>query len=69
MITDQNCLNSSLLSGYRRWGKIISTYITGYMKYINPVTGCIHPDIFALSTETGHELQKPQCSEHAEENK
>lgn len=43
----------TLVQEYRKWGKIISTYITGYMKYINPVTGCIHPDIFALSTETG----------------
>lgn len=38
---------------YRKWGKIKSTYIDGYLKYINPVTSCIHPDMFALSTDTG----------------
>ncbi len=43
----------TLVQEYRKWGKIKSTYIDGYMKYINPVTGCIHPDLFALSTDTG----------------
>lgn len=43
----------TLVQEYRKWGKILSTYITGYMKYINPVTGCIHPDLFSLSTDTG----------------
>ena len=38
---------------YRKWGKIKSTYIDGYLKYINSETGRIHPDFFALSTETG----------------
>ena len=33
---------------YRKWGKIKSTYIDGYLKYLNPVTGCIHPELFAL---------------------
>ena len=33
--------------------KIKSTYIDGYLKYLNPVTGCIHPELFALSTDTG----------------
>jgi hypothetical protein len=31
----------------------MSTYITGYMKHINPATGRIHPSFYALSTETG----------------
>ena len=43
----------TLVQEYRKWGKIKSTYIDGYMKYINPVTGRIHPDMFALSTDTG----------------
>ncbi len=43
----------TLVQEYRKWGKIKSTYIDGYMKYINSVTGCIHPDLFALSTDTG----------------
>ena len=47
---------------YRKYGKIVSTYIDGYLKYINPVTGCIHPDFFTLSTETGRfNCQKPNC--------
>lgn len=43
----------ALVQEYRKWGKILSTYIDGYSKYVNPVTGCIHPDMFALSTDTG----------------
>lgn len=43
----------TLVQEYRKWGKIKSTYIDGYLKYLNPVTGCIHPDLFALSTDTG----------------
>ena len=43
----------SLVQEYRKWGKIKSTYIDGYMKHLNTVTGCIHPDMFALSTDTG----------------
>jgi DNA polymerase-1 len=42
-----------LVQEYRRWNKITSTYITGYSKYINPVTGKIHPDFYSLSTDTG----------------
>lgn len=43
----------TLVQEYRKWGKILSTYILGYMKYVNPATGCIHPDLFSLSTDTG----------------
>ena len=43
----------TLVQEYRKWGKIKSTYIDGYLKHLNPVTGCIHPDLFALSTDTG----------------
>ena len=42
-----------LVQEYRKWNKITSTYITGYLKYVNPVTGCIHPNFYALSTDTG----------------
>lgn len=42
-----------LVQEYRRWGKIKSTYIDGYLKHVNTATGRIHPDMFALSTETG----------------
>lgn len=52
----------TLVQEYRKWGKIKSTYIDGYRKYINPVTGCIHPDIFALSTDTGRmNCQRPNA--------
>lgn len=43
----------TLVQEYRKWGKIKSTYIDGYLKYLNPMTGCIHPELFALSTDTG----------------
>ncbi|MCD8014614.1 MAG: bifunctional 3'-5' exonuclease/DNA polymerase [Lachnospiraceae bacterium] len=43
----------TLVQEYRGWNKAKSTSIDGYLKYINPVTGCIHPDMFGLSTDTG----------------
>lgn len=43
----------ALVQEYRKWGKIKSTYIDGYVKYINPATERIHPKMLALSTETG----------------
>lgn len=43
----------TLVQEYRKWGKIKSTYIDGYAKHINTATGRIHPDLFALSTDTG----------------
>ena len=43
----------TLVQEYRKWGKIKSTYIDGYLKYRNTATSRIHPDFFALSTETG----------------
>jgi len=52
----------SLVQEYRKWGKLKSTYIDGYMKYINTETGRLHPDIFALSTDTGRmNCQHPNC--------
>ena len=51
-----------LVQEYRRWGKILSTYIVGYLKHLNPVTGCIHPELFALSTDTGRmNCRNPNC--------
>ena len=43
----------TLVQEYRKWGKLKSTYIEGYMRFVNPVTSRIHPDLFALSTDTG----------------
>ncbi len=52
----------TLVQEYRKWGKIKSTYIDGYMEFINPVTGRIHPDLFALSTDTGRmNCRNPNC--------
>ena len=38
---------------YRKWGKLKSTYIDGYLQHINTATGRIHPDLMQLGTETG----------------
>ncbi len=47
---------------YRRWAKIKSTYIDGYLKYINSATGRIHPDLLPLATETGRFASRsPNC--------
>ncbi len=52
----------SLVQEYRKCGKILSTYIVGYSKYINTVTHRIHPDMLALSTDTGRfNCSKPNC--------
>lgn len=42
-----------LVQEYRKWSKLKTTYIDGYLKYINPATGRIHPDLLPLATETG----------------
>jgi DNA polymerase-1 len=42
-----------LVQEYRKWGKLKSTYIDGYLKHINSATGRIHCDFFPLGTETG----------------
>ena len=52
----------ALVQEYRKWNKIASTYISGYEKYVNPVTGRIHPNFFALSTDTGRfSCNSPNC--------
>ena len=43
----------TLVQEYRKWGKIESTYLDGYMNHINSTTGRIHPDILSLDTDTG----------------
>lgn len=51
-----------LVQEYRKLGKIKSTYIDGYSKYINSVTQRVHPDLFALSTDTGRfSCTRPNC--------
>lgn len=42
-----------LIQGYRKWGKLKSTYIDGYLKHISSVTGRIHSDMLPLGTLTG----------------
>lgn len=52
----------TLVQEYRKWGKIKSTYIDGYLKYRNAVTGKIHPNMQALSTDTGRfNCNQPNC--------
>lgn len=42
-----------LIQEYRKWGKLKSTYIDGYLNHINSATKRIHPDLMPLGTETG----------------
>lgn len=42
-----------LVQDYRKWGKLKSTYIDGYLIHVNTATGRIHPDLMPLGTETG----------------
>ena len=47
---------------YRHYAKMKSTYIDGYLKYINSATGRLHPDMLPLATETGRFASKnPNC--------
>lgn len=41
-----------LLQEYRKWGKLLSTYIEGYSECINSVTGRIHADLIPIITDT-----------------
>ncbi len=38
---------------FRKWAKIKSTYIDGYLKWVNSATGRIHPDLMPMGTDTG----------------
>lgn len=52
----------TLVQEYRKWGKIKSTYIDGYLKHIDSATGRIHPNFYALSTDTGRfSCNQPNC--------
>ena len=52
----------TLVQEYRKWGKIKSTYIDGYLKHLNAVTGNIHPNMYAHSTDTGRfNCNQPNC--------
>ena len=42
-----------LVQAYRKWSKLKTTYIDGYLRFVNPATGRIHPDLMPLATETG----------------
>lgn len=42
-----------LVQEYRKWGKLKSTYIDGYLEYVNSATGRIHCDMMPLGTDTG----------------
>ncbi|TJX66938.1 bifunctional 3'-5' exonuclease/DNA polymerase [Soehngenia saccharolytica] len=42
-----------LVQEYRKWGKLKSTYIDGYLRFIDEDTGRIHPELMPLGTETG----------------
>jgi DNA polymerase-1 len=46
-------------------GKIKSTYIDGYKKYINAATGRIHTDLLPLATETGRFAARNPCLQNA----
>jgi len=41
-----------LLQQYRKWGKLLSTYIDGYLQHVNDVTGRIHADLNPIITDT-----------------
>ena len=42
-----------MIKDYRKWNKLKSTYIDGYLKFLNNTTNRIHPDLMPLSTQTG----------------
>ncbi len=42
-----------MITEYRKWNKLKSTYIDGYLKFLNIATNRIHPDLMPLATETG----------------
>mgnify|MGYP001088816481 CR=1 FL=1 len=42
-----------MITEYRKWNKLKSTYIDGYLKFLNIASNRIHPDLMPLATETG----------------
>ena len=51
-----------LVQEYRKWGKLKTTYLDGYLKFLNEATGRIHPDMMPLATDTGRfACRNPNC--------
>ena len=42
-----------MIKDYRKWNKLKSVYIDGYLKFLNNSTNRIHPDLMPLATQTG----------------
>ena len=42
-----------LIFEYRKWQKLKSTYLDGYIGNVNATTGRIHPDLMQLAADTG----------------
>ena len=42
-----------MIKDYRKWNKLKSTYIVGYLRFLNSSTNRIHPDLMPLATQTG----------------
>ena len=42
-----------MIKNYRKWNKLKSVYIDGYLKFLNNSTNRIHPDLMPLATQTG----------------
>lgn len=42
-----------MVKDYRKWNRLKSTYIDGYLKFLNSSTNRIHPDLMPLATQTG----------------
>lgn len=42
-----------MIKEYRKRNKLKSTYVDGYLKFLNSATKRIHPDLMPLATETG----------------
>jgi DNA polymerase-1 len=52
----------NMVQSYRRWGKVLSTYVDGYAKHINPATGRTLPDLLPLATKAERFVARnPNC--------
>ena len=47
------CELFELIQEFRKWAKIKSTYIDGYLEQVNKASGRIHPDLMPMGTDTG----------------
>lgn len=51
-----------LVIEYRKWQKLKSTYVDGYLKYYDDNTSRIYPNLMQLATDTGrYACDKPNC--------